>query len=207
MATSIPGAPKPPAYVVPGENRRDSEPVLTLVKQKPSMAFRVSVPPPLRAVSGTNEPPEVTLDKLNETQSPQQLLERLIVVLQGAAPNLSVFAVRGNHYVLKWSKVTAVPATFGLTDEQQNLLQHACQAGYFLGPLPPDGHALGLGFALGMRAREEIYVAPVNVANRAALVIVLGRFDEAFAVTRWVDALVTRAGQVLERLARTKKNS
>jgi len=35
---------------------------------------------------------------------------------------------------------------------------------------------------------------------------VVGRFDEAFAVTRWVDAVVTRAGQVLEQLARTKKN-
>ena len=70
MVPTIPNAPKTPAYVVPSRTNRDSEPVLKLVKQKPSMAFRVSVPPPPRGLGETSESPEITLDKLSEAHSP-----------------------------------------------------------------------------------------------------------------------------------------
>jgi hypothetical protein len=151
------------------------------------------------------EPTEVTLEQLATAASPRQLIERLRLALGTTAPCQAFFSVRSERFVLEWVNLPQPPPSFDLTDEQQNVLRTACKAGYFLGPLPPDGNAVGLGAVLGMRAREEIYVAPVSVANRAALVIVVGRFDEAFAVTRWVDALVRRASQVLELLVRAKK--
>jgi hypothetical protein len=156
-------------------------------------------------MAGIAEPPEVTLERLSAAQTPKQLLERLQVALGTTAPCQAFFSVRGERFVLEWIKSHERPAAFELTNEQKSILRLACQAGYFLGPLPPDGNTVGLGAVMGARAREEIYVAPVNVANRAALVIVVGRFDEPFAVTRWVDALVHKASQVLERLARMKK--
>jgi len=198
---------EPTASVLSGQGRgaRDSEPVLKLVKQKP-VTLRISVPPPPRNPEGRSEAPERVLEDLVEARNPRQLIERLQTALRGTAPCQAYFSVRSDKFVLEWVKATTQEGKLELTNEQNNLLRTACQAGYFLGPLPPDGSRPALGSALGMRSHEEVYAAPVNVANRAALVIVVGRFDEAFAVTRWVDAVVTRAGQVLEQLARTKKN-
>jgi hypothetical protein len=186
---------------------QDSEPVLKLVKQKPAGAFRLSLPPAPKSPSGMAEPAQVTLDLLATAASPRQLIERLQQALATTAPCQAFFSVRSERFVLEWVKSPLAPSSFDLTGEQQNVLRTACKAGYFLGPLPPDGNAIGLGAVLGMRAREEIYIAPVSVANRAALVIVVGRFDEAFAVTRWVDTLVSKASQVLDRLVRAKKQS
>jgi hypothetical protein len=158
-------------------------------------------------MSGTSDSSEVILDGLSLAQTPQQLLERLQVALQGTAPCQVFCSVRGNDFVLRWSKTDPSLSPRELSQEQKNVLQTACQAGYFLGPLPPDGkERKGLEVALGMREREEIYVAPVTVAHRVALLVILGRFEEAFSVTRWVDALVRRAGPVLEQLARSKKS-
>lgn len=184
---------------------RDSEPVLTLVKQKPSMTFRLSVPPP-RGLSGPRVSPEAALEQLEEAYSPAKLIEQLQIALKETAPCQAYFAVRGNDYLLKFATSGVLPSAVELTEEHRHVLETACRTGYCLGPLPPDGTASSLGYVLGMRAREEIYVAPVNVSRRPALLLVLGRFDEAFAVTRWVDAVTKRAGLVLERLARSKKH-
>jgi hypothetical protein len=205
MAVSIPGTPKVPAPETNAQNTRDSEPVLKLVKQKPSMTFRLSVPPPPRGLTAARTSPEEALEQLEEARTPAQLIERVKDALIETAPCQAYFAVRGSTYVLKYS-TSSVAATFvELSEEHRHVLETACKTGYCLGPLAPDGVLTSLGFVLGMRPREEIYAAPVNVSNRPALVLVLGRFDEAFAVTRWVDVVTKRAGQVLERLARSKK--
>lgn len=183
---------------------RESEPVLTLVKQK-SAALRASIPPPPRSPDITSISPEVLLEGLEKAESPRQLLERMHEALKGTVARHAFLSVRGDTYVVELASHPVESGRFAPTDEQQNLLRTACRAGYFLGPLPTDRDALGLASVLKLKPGEEIYAAPVNVKNRAALVLVVGQFDEAFSVTRWVDAIVSRAGQVLERLARAKK--
>lgn len=185
--------------------RRDSEPVLRLVKQKPSLQMRrVSVPPPRFPDSGAVRPEDL-LFAIDEARSPRHLIELLREAVQHMAPCHAYFSIRAGKYTLEWS--TGCDPTDGalVTAEQQLVLDRACQVGYFLGPIPPDGADRALGAILGLRAREEIYVAPVQVAKRPALLAVVGRFDEAFALTRWVDTVVARAGQSLERLARHRK--
>lgn len=193
---------------LPGRARLDSEPVLRLVKQKPAApARRISVAPPPRFADQGVARPEEVLEQLEQATSPRHLIELLHDALRRLAPCQAYFSVRGGRYALQWATGAEATSKTVLTADQAALLGKACQAGYFLGPLPPDGAEQALGATLGLRAREEIYVAPVNVANRPALVVVVGRFDEAFAVTRWVDSVVARASQVLDRLARTRKQS
>lgn len=191
---------------LPGRVRADSEPVLRLVKQKPSVpSRRISVAPPPRFADLGVERLEDVLDQLEQAKTPRQLIELLHEVLHRLAPCQAYFSVRSGRFALEWATGAQPPANSVLTVEQAELLGRACQTGYYLGPLPPDGSAQALGATLGLRAREEIYVVPVNVGNRPALVLVVGRFDEAFAVTRWVDSVVHRSSQVLERLARSRK--
>jgi hypothetical protein len=192
----------------PGSIQRDSEPVLRLVKQKPSMTIRrVSIPPPPRFAEQGGARPEDVLETLDHADSPRRLIELLREALRPLAPCQAYFSLRSGRYALEWASGTERTDRTVLTPEQEAILGTACQAGYFLGPLPPDGTLRALGATLGLRAREEVYVAPVSIAHRPALVVVVGRFDEAFAVTRWVDSVVSRAGQVLERLARTRKHT
>ncbi len=191
------------ATPLPGVARSDSEPVLRLVKQKTAApSRRISVAPPPRFIEQGVERPEDLLEQLEKATNPRQLIEQLHGALHRLAPCQAYFSVRAGCYVLQWGTGAQVSM---LTAEQEALLGKACLAGYYLGPLPPDGSAQALGATLGLRAREEIYIAPINVANRPALVVIVGRFDEAFAVTRWVDSVVERASQVLSRLARQRK--
>jgi hypothetical protein len=196
-----------PNVVRAGGGPRDSEPVLRLVKQKPAVRRKMSMPAPAHPPAHVSESPNLILSRLEEAESASQLIELLQASLATAAPCQAHLSLQKGRFFLKWSSSGVQAPDFALTAEQEGLLMTACKAGYFLGPLPPDGKTLGLGHVLGMRPREELYVAPVAVKNRAALVVVVGRFDDAFAITRWVDALVLRAGQVLERLLLTKKQS
>jgi hypothetical protein len=196
------------ATPLPGRVRVDSEPVLRLVKQKPTAPTRrLSVPAQPRFADQGVASPEDVLEQLEQAQTPRQLIDKLHEALHQLAPCQAYFSVRAGRYALEWATGAGPSSKTVLTPEQDALLGKACQAGYFLGPLPPDGSVRALGATLGLRAREEIYVAPVNVANRPALVVVVGRFDEAFAVTRWVDSVVSRASQILSRLARNRRPS
>lgn len=201
-----PTYPTAPTVVRAGSTSRDSEPVLTLVKQKPA-GRALSMPAPAHPPAHVSESPNLTLSRLEEAESAAQLLDLLQSSLSSTAPCQAHFSVQKGRFAPKWSSSGVHAQNFELTAEQEGVLLTACQVGYFLGPLPPDGKVLGLGHLLGMRPREELYVAPVTVKNRAVLVVVVGRFDDAFAITRWVDALVLRAGQVLERLMLAKKQT
>ncbi|HEY5956328.1 MAG TPA: hypothetical protein VIV60_07250 [Polyangiaceae bacterium] len=195
---------QPPA--LPPARERDSEPVLHLVKQKPPISLRrVSVPPPPRFADEDAMSPEERLKSIEAAESPCRLIELLSESLRRLAPCQAYFSVRSGRYTLEWASNCERSENVRLTPDQEAMLTKASQVGYFLGPLPPDGPARALGATLGLRAREEIYVAPVTVANRAALLIIAGRFDEAFAVTRWVDLIAARASQALERLARHRR--
>jgi hypothetical protein len=199
------GPPVKPASIAPGRVR-DSEPVLHLVKQKPALSLRrVSIPPPPRFADDDLASPEQRLETIEHAESPRRLIELLSESLRRLAPCQAYFSIRAGRYSLEWASHCDRSEKVVLTPEQAAVLAKACQVGYFLGPLPPDGALRALGATLGLRAREEIYVAPVTVANRAALVIIAGRFDEAFAVTRWVDLIAARAGLALERIARQRR--
>jgi hypothetical protein len=195
-----------PAAQSPASSRRDSEPVLQLLKQKPAPSIRrISLPAPPRFAQYSVERPEALLALLDEAKTPRRLIELLREALGRMAPCQAYFSLRAGRHVLEWASGAESMGQAVLTPDQETLLGNACQAGYYLGPLPPDGANRALGAMLGLRAREEIYVTPINVTNRPALVVVVGRFDEPFAVTRWVDSVAARASQVLERLIRQKK--
>lgn len=192
---------------LPGRLPRDSEPILRLVKQKPPLTMRrVSIPVPPRFGVEEASRPEDVLQSLEEATTPRRLIELLRAALQRIAPSQAYFSVRSGNFVLEWASSLERSDELTLSAEQQAMLDRACNTGYSLGPLPSDGAARALGAAMGLRAREEIYVAPIAVSNRPVLVVVVARFDEAFTATRWVDSVAARAGQVLERIVRKRKD-
>lgn len=192
---------------LPSRLPRDSEPILRLVRQKPSATTRrVSIPVPPKPAS---EPPAVDepLNALDAAQTPRKLIELLRDALRRAAPCQAFFSVRGRRFVLEWASGVENVGEISLTSEQEAMFDKACTAGYWLGPLPGDGSVRGLGAALGLRTREEIYIAPISIGLKVALLVVVARFEDAFTATRWVDSVAVRAGQVLERIARSRKET
>lgn len=192
---------------LPGKMPRDSEPILRLVRQKPpAAARRVSIPVPPKFAVDEPARPEDLLRSLDDATTPRKLIELLRRALQRIAPSQAYLSVRGGRFVLEWASAREGNEDAVLTEEQQSMLGRACAAGYSLGPLPSDGSVRGLGAAMGLRAREEVYASPIHVASRPVLIVVVGRFDEAFTATRWVDSVVARASQVLERIVRNRKD-
>lgn len=191
---------------LPGRLPRDSEPILRLVKQKPSVTTRrVSIPVPPKSSSEQPPQPDESLKALDTAQTPRRLIELLHEALRRVAPCQAFFSVRGHRFVLEWASGVQNVGEISLTAEQEAMFDKACSAGYSLGPLPGDGSARALGAALGLRTREEIYIAPISIGMRVALLIVVARFEDAFMATRWVDNVANRAGQALERIARSRK--
>ncbi|MCC6215087.1 MAG: hypothetical protein IT376_09475 [Polyangiaceae bacterium] len=209
-----------PAIVAP------SEPPIPLVRTRDSLAPRAPTAPlgvfdlaperPLEHALGdagraTPAEPSEALARLGEAERPDQVVEALVAGVAVVAPRVVVLSSRGAGYEGRAASNLAGDAehlrAFRVGLDESPVLRVAIDSGYFLGCLPLDPAHIGLAVLLGADTREEIYLAPVAVGGRAALIVAAAGFEVAHSASRAIDALARAASEALGRIVRARRGS
>lgn len=216
---------RPPAggeRVTPGGSARPqpSDPPIPLVRRPPVSS---------RAAAADDEPVlNLSRSKFFAPEAPfvfERLLEEAIVELSRAdsaeqvarllcralEPAVSlVVAVRaGSMEVRAGSRAFSEPvlSTFSLPTGKNSVFDIAVRAGFYLGPLPSGIVHAELRSLLPSGVLDEVYSAPVLVANRPVLALLMARFGPSLDATRRADRLISAASAAIERILRSKKRA
>ena len=157
-----------------------------------------------------NTPQERTaeiLEGLEGKRSPHDVLHGFGDAVSIVAGRSGVFAVRSGQFQLECVFPPNSVPKLTLPFAEPSVLQTACQAGYYLGPLARGALSDELAHALDISADSEIYIVPVVVAERPAALIVAGLIDNTFAATRLIDQIAKRGGAILERLVQRRRRN
>jgi hypothetical protein len=174
-----------------------SEPVLNLSRSKvfspePPFAFELSF--------------EAATAELARADSAEQVARVLCQALEPAV--VLVVAVRGGSLEVRAaSRSVADKATssFSLPAGKNSVFDIAVRAGFYLGPLPSTWVHAELRGLLPSGAADEVYSAPVLVASRPVLALMMARFGPSLDATRRADRLIVAAAAAIERILRSKK--
>jgi hypothetical protein len=93
---------------------------------------------------------------------------------------------------------------FSMPRGQASVLDAAIKAGGYVGPVPPSAVHAGLRALLG-GAPDQVYVAPVLVSERPALLVLLAGLDDARTARDRMAQLVRKAGFAVERIVLSRK--
>lgn len=178
-----------------------------------------AIPLVRRARSSIAPPsPSLVLDELHEAAlaavrsapGPDEIARAVAAGLATIVARGIVFAARGGFYEARAASPalgdSEAIARARVPAHEPTVLRAAVQAGYFLGPLPA-GHPHSELSALIGDAGAEVYVTPVHVEGRPALVLLGAGFESAYAASRRIDELARAAGEALERVLRARKPS
>jgi len=208
-----------------GERRSSTRPPPALPSDPPIPLVRR---PPVSLRAAADEEPVLNLSrsKFFAPEAPfvfERLLEEAVVELSRAEsaeqvarllcralePALSlVVAVRaGSMEVRAGSRAFEEPAlsSFSLPTGKNSVFDIAVRAGFYLGPLPSGIVHAELRSFLPSGALDEVYSAPVLVANRPVLALLMARFGPSLDATRRADRLILAASAAIERILRSKK--
>lgn len=195
------GAAAPPAIDVLEDEAGD--PVINLFRSKPPPGSDAGVE------SGTSLRSQddfgLALMALAEAETPDAVARQLVAGMSTVARHVVVLAVRSASYdgrtgtgdrerIRSLHVPTSSPSVFAT----------AAQAGFYLGPLPLTPAHAELAELLGNT--DEIYVVPVVVSGRGALMVVASGFASSFEATRRADRLAAAAGEAVEQILRRKKS-
>jgi hypothetical protein len=146
------------------------------------------------------------LAELEKNQSPREVLLGFGRAVATVAKRAAVFAVRSGRFELECLLPINLALKLSVSGAEPSVLQMACQAGYYLGPLTRGANAESLAEALAVAKDSELYIVPILVAQRPALLMVAGLIDNTFAATRLIDHIAARGGEILDQLARRRRN-
>ncbi|HWA78360.1 MAG TPA: hypothetical protein VG937_38760 [Polyangiaceae bacterium] len=119
-----------------------------------------------------------------------------------------VVAVRGGSMELRAASRAvseAAQSSFSLPTGKNSVFDVAVRAGFYLGPLPSGIVHAELRSFLPSAALDEVYSAPVLVANRPVLALLMARFGPSLDATRRADRLILAASAAIERILISKK--
>lgn len=198
---ALPSEPPIPLVRRPPVSQRaatpEEEPVLSLSRSKffaPEAPFVFE-----RSVE------EATLE-LGRADSAEQVARLLC---RGLEPALSlVVAVRGGSMELRAASRAvseAAHSSFTLPTGKNSVFDIAVRAGFYLGPLPSGIVHAELRSFLPSTALDEVYSAPVLVANRPVLALLMARFGASLEATRRADRLISAASAAIERILISRK--
>jgi hypothetical protein len=179
--------------------RPESEPVLNLSRSK------VFTPEPTFAFE---HPFEDTAAEFSRCESAEQVARVICRALEPAAA--LVVAVRGGSLEVRaTSRVIGdrPVGTFTMPAGKNSVFDIAVRAGFYLGPLPSTWVHAELRGLLPNGAAEEVYSAPVLVASRPVLALLMARFGPSLDATRRADRLVLAASAAIERILMSKKRN
>jgi hypothetical protein len=94
---------------------------------------------------------------------------------------------------------------FSLPTGKNSVFDIAVRAGFYLGPLPASPVHTELRALLPDAAAEEVYSAPVLVASRPVLALLMARFGPSLDATRRADRLIAAASAAIERILVQRK--
>lgn len=184
---------KRPAF----SERAEAEPVLNLARSKafgPEPAFSFLLPF------------EDAAADFARCESAEQVARAICRALE---PSLAlVVAVRAGSLEVRASTrgIGDKPVgSFSLPTGKNSVFDIAVRAGFYLGPLPPTPVHAELRGLLPDGAAEEVYSAPVLVASRPVLALLMARFGPSLDATRRADRLITAASGAIERILVSKK--
>jgi hypothetical protein len=197
------GAVKPPAIEVLEDEAGD--PVIGLFRSKPPASSEVAV----ESGASLRSPDDfgLALMALAEADTPDAVARQLVAGLSSVARCVVVLAVRNASYDGRTGTTGATERIRALRVPvgEPSVLATAVEAGFYLGPLPRTQVHDGLSELLG--ETDEIYVVPVVVSGRAALMVVAAGFVSSFEATRRADSLVAAAGEAVEQILRRRKQA
>jgi hypothetical protein len=175
----------------------DDEPVLNLSRSK------FFAPEPAFAFSRALE--DAVLD-LGRAQSAEQVARFLCQALEPAI-SLVVAVRSGSMEGRAGSRALADQAlkSFSLPTGKNSVFDIALRAGFYLGPLPSGIVHAELRSLLPSGASEDVYSAPVLVANRPVLALLMARFGPSLDATRRADRLILAASTAIERILLDRK--
>lgn len=180
-----------------GSGWEDAEPVLSLTRSKvfvpePTFAFELS--------------PEDAALAIGQAGSAEAVAKKLCDGLEPAVA--LIVAVRGGMLEVRAAS-RALPAealsTFSSPVGKNTVFDIAVRAGFYLGPLPASLVHAELRAVLPHGSADEVYSAPVLVAGRPVLVLMMARFGPSLEATRRADRLALAAANAIERLVLHKK--
>ncbi|HEX9621029.1 MAG TPA: hypothetical protein VF989_12890 [Polyangiaceae bacterium] len=214
-----------PAFGTAAEHRDSTSPRERVRVTEPPRAGRSSLPaegsaPPIPLVrraarsdgAPTLEERSRRLSKIenrfNEIESPGSIADLLAEGL-GVLGTSIVFAVRSSGFQGRSASGLEVSEErvrrLALDAHVHSIAAAAIDAGYYFGPLPHTAAHAALQTVLPAGARAELYVVPVRVAGRAALVGLVGGFEESTEATRAADRLARAAAEALKRILHQRK--
>jgi hypothetical protein len=145
------------------------------------------------------------LVELENKRSPREVLLGFGQAVSVVARRAAVFAVRSGRFELEYIFPNHLSQKLFVPTTVPSVLQTACQAGYYLGPLSRGAQSDELVEALAVDADSEIYVVPVVVAERPAALLVAGLMDNTFAATRLIDQIAKTGGSILQKLVHQRR--
>lgn len=177
--------------------RAEAEPVLNLARAKafaPEVGFAFE------------HPFEEAARELARCESAEQVARAMCRALEPALA--LVVAVRAGSLEMRASTRLVADrgsGTFSLPAGKNSVFDIAVRAGFYLGPLPSTPVHAELRSLLPEGAGEEVYSAPVLVAARPVLALLMARFGPSLDATRRADRLITAASGAIERILLSKK--
>jgi len=178
----------------------DGEPVLSLMRSKPSGSKAVPAPSPFVDM-------DEALRSIEQEKSPDAVVIALARLME-PAPAI-VLAVRGGGYEGRAANGTfggdEVVKRFRLPAGFATAVEAAIDAGYFLGALPATPAHAPFRELLGKHASAELYLSPVGISGRPSLILCTVVDRPTLEITRRANDLTRAAGQVLERILVNKK--
>jgi hypothetical protein len=149
---------------------------------------------------------EEAVVELSRAESAEQVARLLCRALEPAV-SLVVAVRAGSMEVRAGSRAFAEPelSSFSLPTGKNSVFDIAVRAGFYLGPLPSGIVHAELRSLLPSGVLDEVYSAPVLVANRPVLALLMARFGPSLEATRRADRLLSAASAAIERILRSKK--
>lgn len=178
----------------------DGEPVLSLMRSKPTGSKAVPAPSPFVDM-------DEALRSLEQEKSPDAVVSALARLME-PAPAI-VLAVRGGGYEGRAANGSfgddEVVKRFRLPAGFATAVEAAIDAGYFLGVLPATPAHAPFRELLAKHASAELYLSPVGISGRPSLILCTVVDRPTLEITRRANDLTRAAGQVLERILVNKK--
>jgi hypothetical protein len=171
------------------------EPVLSLSRSK-------FVPPAFVFERALDE----SLSRIASAESAEQVGRLLCEALEPA--DVILVSVRASGFDARGvsrSLFGGDALNLSLAAGKNSVFDAALRAGFYLGPLSPGLTHSELRALLPNEARAEVYAAPVVLAGRPVLVLLMARFGPSLDATQRADKLLKAAGSALERVLLAKK--
>jgi len=200
---------RPPAtglrYRVPGQAQ------VGVGGSYPSWGVPPAPDPAVPGLGSTDIGGDRVIDALRDATSPGEVAFEVVEGASEVAGRVLLFVVRSGGYQGRAGDPGLDPdrvRQLTLPATQPSVLETASQAGFYHGPLPPTPVHRGMARELQLASEEAVYVLPIGIEGRPALVLVTAQLPNTTEpAIRRLDTLVQVASEALARILKERSRS